>query len=101
MRLKIVSFLALLALVMFLTNPEQSDYSNWIGKQLKKNQNELIEIGVDLAVVPYIERNTSRTEAYLFSIYRTELWNGKKVVAIGLFNHFYINTEELSNFIDS
>ncbi|MGA9287575.1 MAG: DUF4359 domain-containing protein [Anaerobacillus sp.] len=100
MRLKLFCLFAVSALVMFFTNPEQSDYTNWIGKQLKKDQNELIEIGIDLAVVPYIEHHTSRKEVYLFSIYRTELWNGKEVIAIGLFHHFYINTEQFKNFID-
>ncbi len=79
------------AVIMFLTNPSQADYSSWVGKQLKKDQNALIEIGVDLAVVPYVRDQTSRTEVYFFSIYRTKLWNDKQIVAIGIFDSFYIS----------
>ncbi|WP_347549949.1 hypothetical protein ABFG93_21090 [Pseudalkalibacillus hwajinpoensis] len=100
MRSKVSFIIVLLAIVLFCMNPEQEDYSTWIGEQLNKDQNTLIEIGVDIAVLPYIKVNTSRTEGYLFSIYRTILWNGKEVVSIGIFNHFYIKNENLNRFVD-
>ncbi len=84
-----------IAVIMFLTNPSQEDYSRWVGKQLKKDQNALIELGIDLAVVPYVRDQTSRTEAYVFSIYRTKLWNNKEIVAIGMFDSFYINKKNI------
>jgi len=80
---------------MFFTNPSQTDYSSWVGKQLKKDQNALIELGVELAVVPYVRDQTSRTEAYFFSIYRTKLWNEKEIVVIGMFDSFYINKKNI------
>jgi hypothetical protein len=95
MKKAILGMIISVAVIMFLTNPSQADYSSWVGKQLKKDQNALIEIGVDLAVVPYVRDQTSRTEAYLFSIYRTKLWNDKEIVAIGMFNSFYINKKNI------
>lgn len=92
--------IVVLGFVMFHTNPNQTDYSRWVGEQLKKDQNALMEIGVDLAVIPYVEANTTRTNRYLFSVYRTKLWNDKDIVAYGLFNHFYINKEKLEIIID-
>ncbi|WP_226657647.1 DUF4359 domain-containing protein [Pseudalkalibacillus hwajinpoensis] len=84
-----------IAVMMFLTNPSQAEYSSWVGEQLKKNQNALIELGVDLAIVPYVKNHTSRTEVYFFSIYRTKLWDDKEVVAIGMFDTFYINKKNI------
>lgn len=95
MKKVILGIIISVAVIMFLTNPSQADYSSWVGKQLKKDQNALIEIGVDLAVVPYVRDQTSRTEGYVFSIYRTKLWNDKEIVAIGMFDSFYINKKNI------
>lgn len=95
MRNKFLIIIGLFSIVLFFTNPNQEDYNNWIGKQLKKDQNALIEIGVDLAVIPYVKENTKRDNWYLFSVYTTEIWDGKEVVAIGAFNQFILNREEL------
>lgn len=100
MRNKFLIIFGLLATALFFTNPGQEDYSNWIGKQLKKDQNALIEIGVDLAIVPYVENNTTRKNWYLFSVYQTQIWNGKKLVAIGAFKQFILNKEELVGNVD-
>ena len=95
MKKAIFGIIISIAIIMFLSNPSQDDYSRWVGKQLKKDQNALIELGIDLAVVPYVRDQTSRTEAYFFSIYRTKLWNDKEVVAIGMFDTFYINKKNI------
>ncbi|WP_273853582.1 hypothetical protein [Guptibacillus spartinae] len=95
MKKMILGMIISIAVIMFLTNPSQEDYSRWVGKQLKKDQNALIELGIDLAVVPYVRDQTSRTEAYVFSIYRTKLWNNKEIVAIGMFDSFYINKKNI------
>ncbi|MCA0171977.1 DUF4359 domain-containing protein [Bacillus sp. RAR_GA_16] len=95
MKKAILGVILSVAVIMFLTNPSEDDYSRWVGKQLKKDQNALIELGVDLAVVPYVRDQTSRTEAYVFSIYRTKLWDDKEIVAIGMFGSFYINQKNI------
>ncbi|MBN8207863.1 DUF4359 domain-containing protein [Bacillus sp. NTK071] len=100
MRNKFVITVGLLAIALFFTNPDQEDYSSWIGKQLKKDQNALIEIGVDLAVVPYFKENTTRENWYLFSVYKTEIWDGKEVVAIGVFSQFILDKEEFVRIVD-
>lgn len=92
--------MGLLSIFLYFTNPNQEDYSDWIGKQLKKDQNPLIEIGVDLAIVPYVKENTKRDNWYLFSVYTTEIWDGKEVVAIGVFNRFILDKEELEGSVD-
>ncbi|MDP4549872.1 DUF4359 domain-containing protein [Alkalihalobacillus macyae] len=100
MRNKFLIIIGLLSIVLFITNPNQEDYSNWVGEQMKKDQNALIEIGVDLAVVPYVKENTTRDNWYLFSIYKTEIWDGKEVVAIGAFNQFMLDQKEVSGKVD-
>ncbi|KMM38239.1 DUF4359 domain-containing protein [Guptibacillus hwajinpoensis] len=100
MRNKFLIIIGLLSIVLFITNPNQEDYSNWVGEQMKKDQNALIEIGVDLAVVPYVKENTTRDNWYLFSIYKTEIWDGKEVVAIGAFNQFILDQKEVSGKVD-
>ena len=91
MKKMIFGMIISVAVIMYLTNPSQADYSSWVGKQLKKDQHPLIELGVDLAVVPYVREQTTRTEVYIFSIYRTKLWNNKEIVAVGMFDSFYIS----------
>ncbi|MDQ0483310.1 DUF4359 domain-containing protein [Guptibacillus hwajinpoensis] len=100
MRNKFLIIIGLLSIVLFITNPNQEDYSNWVGDQMKKNQNALIEIGVDLAVVPYVKENTTRDNWYLFSIYKTEIWDGNEVVAIGVFNQFILDQKKVSGKVD-
>lgn len=86
--------LVIIAVCLLFTNPETDDYVEWTASQLKKDQNKFIEIGVDLAVVPYVSANTERSNWYLFSIYSTKSFDGKVITSVGVGENFFVLSNE-------
>ncbi|MCA0988401.1 DUF4359 domain-containing protein [Guptibacillus algicola] len=84
-------FICVLVMVgMLFTNPDTEGYVEWASDELKKDQNTLVEIGIDLAVVPYLSSNTERSNWYVFSLYRTKNYDGKIITSVGMMNHFFV-----------
>ncbi|WP_270182256.1 hypothetical protein [Alkalihalobacillus sp. CinArs1] len=79
-----------IVLGLFLVNPQSEDYVQWAADELKKDQNKLVEIGVDLAVVPYLTANTARTDWFVFSIYKTKHIDGTVITTVGVVNNFIV-----------
>ncbi|WP_377888893.1 hypothetical protein [Alkalihalobacillus sp. R86527] len=75
---------------MLITNPLTEDYVEWAAGELKKDQNKLIEIGIDLAVVPYLSAKTDRSNWYIFSLYRTQSFDGSIITTVGVMNQFIV-----------
>ena len=81
---------AVLAVVLFGTNPTQDEYVSWL-KQQATNQAAGGEFGRALMSIfggPIFNLSTTREDFLLFSIYQTDLGNGAKINVLGLLHHF-------------
>jgi predicted RNA-binding protein associated with RNAse of E/G family len=81
---------ALLAAVLFGTNPTQDEYVSWL-KQQATNEAGGDQFGKALMAIlggPILNLGTTREEFFLFSIYHTDLGTGAKINVLGLFHHF-------------
>jgi hypothetical protein len=81
---------AVLAVVLFGTNPTQEEYVSWLKQQVI---NEHAGDGFGRALMsilggPVLNWSTSREDFRLFSIYQTDLGNGAKINVLGLVHHF-------------
>jgi hypothetical protein len=81
---------AVLAVVLFGTNPTQEEYVSWLKQQVI---NEHAGDGFGRALMsilggPVLNWSTTREDFLLFSIYQTDLGNGAKINVLGLVHHF-------------
>lgn len=89
----IVTIILLIAVVFFLstTNPDRSEYIDWINHETMDKSSNLIEKGIlTLAGKSIFDAGTTKSDYFIFSVYKTdfsEVGMGK-VTTIGIFNRF-------------
>ncbi|MFF2448953.1 DUF4359 domain-containing protein [Neobacillus sp. NPDC058068] len=90
---RLFSIILLVAAILILsaTNPERSDYLEWINHKTIDKSSTLLEKGIlTLAGKSIFDAGTTKEDYFIFSIYKTdftEVGMGK-VTSIGIFNHF-------------
>ncbi len=74
---KILALIVLLLILLFVTNPNQSDYSSWVNNNFGDKFNYSTKDSVGKLITSISEKvinmNTKRQNFYLFSIYETKL----------------------------
>lgn len=90
---RLVSIILLLAAIFVLsaTNPERSEYIEWINHKTMDQSSNLIQKGVlSFAGKTIFDAGTTKTDYFLFSVYKTDFTDAGmgKVTTIGVFNQF-------------
>ncbi len=81
---------AVLAVVLFGTNPTQDEYVSWLKQQATKEAagDEFGRALMSIFGGPVFNLTTTREDFLLFSIYHTDLGKGAKIDVLGLLHHF-------------
>lgn len=85
-------FFAIIFLIAFSTNPTKEEYISWLSDKYlsQSNQtNQLVNFGMEVLGKPILRASTAEKNYAIFSIYDTELPNGKGGKVLGVF-HFFI-----------
>jgi hypothetical protein len=90
---RLFSIILLLAVLFVLsaTNPERSDYIEWINHKTMDQSSNLLQKGIlSLAGKSIFDAGTTKKDYFLFSIYKTDFSDVGmgKVTTIGVFNQF-------------
>ncbi|WP_312475473.1 DUF4359 domain-containing protein [Neobacillus sp.] len=86
--------LILLIVVLFVlsaTNPDRSEYIEWINHKTMDQSSNLLQKGIlSLAGKSIFDAGTTKKDYFLFSIYKTDFSDVGmgKVTTIGVFNQF-------------
>ncbi|WP_248737514.1 DUF4359 domain-containing protein [Neobacillus rhizosphaerae] len=90
---RLFSIILLLAVIFVLsaTNPDRSEYIEWINHKTMDQSSNLLQKGIlSLAGKSIFDAGTTKKDYFLFSIYKTDFSDvGRgKVTTIGVFNQF-------------
>lgn len=87
--MKKLIFLALIIIVLVLTNPAKDEYNSWLYEEIMSNSSNMIEKGINSLIFneKVINSVTTSDDYIIFSIYRTE-FNNDYIKFIGIFNNF-------------
>ncbi|WP_066315274.1 DUF4359 domain-containing protein [Bacillus sp. FJAT-29814] len=90
---RLLSIILVVAVIFILsaTNPERSEYIEWINHKTMDQSSNILEKGIlSVAGKTIFDAGTSRKDYFLFSVYKTdfsEMGLGK-ITSIGIFNQF-------------
>lgn len=78
--------LCLFFLLTVLSNPPEREYISW----LKEHNNPPINLDVEVFAPSSLEAETTTKNYLLFSLYHTKLQNGEIEKTLGIFNNFFV-----------
>lgn len=96
-RLISIILFAAVIFVLSATNPERTEYIEWINTKTMKQSSNLLEKGIlSVAGKTIFDAGTTENDYVLFTIYKTDFSDVGmgKVTSIGVFNRFVTLSKE-------
>jgi hypothetical protein len=85
-----IFIVAIIFVLMAVTNPSKNAYDDWAKAQLSSETNNSLAKGViELIGAPIIDQATTKSNYILFSLFQTS-YQGNTIKTIGLFNNFIL-----------